>query len=203
MNQALSNRASELLNWLQEATNDLGKQFVCPDDDWSATLFCLSASGSLFVLPLRFSGDAEKKLCCAVTIPSAIAETKAVTVGLVLSTWVVRFTESDGVTALDERVERLMGGLRPSQHPRRHEELILTVFEENVSATATADIHRHSQCPPTLGEWARQPAAVQSRGQFYDAICAALKANDAPGTQGVSVLPPIREMTLLWERLND
>jgi hypothetical protein len=59
---------------------------------------------------------------------------------------------------------------KPSEHPQRKEALVLTHVTKSSAKMYVAEIHRHQDGPPTLGEWGKPTSGLAVRGRFVDAM---------------------------------
>lgn len=144
--------------------------FTKPDDDWVPIAFLEGPEGqATFPIADFMDNDRSKDLLAEFILPQAISKFRAHTVVMVLSAWQGRNIPK-GVDWQDRP--------RPSEDPERKEILILVEYKrEGVTRHTVADIIRHEDSPPTLGEWDNwgDDAKLGADGRFVGPIVAAMK----------------------------
>lgn len=143
--------------------------FTEPDDDWTPVMFLEGKQGTT-VIPLHeyMNDDLSKNLLADVLLPMAIADFKATTAVMVVSTWISK-TSSDLLNETGEYI-------RPSQQPDREELVYIMEFtREGVQRQAHAEILRSETEVPRLGEWVDVTNVESVEGRFAPPIVKALK----------------------------
>jgi hypothetical protein len=133
-----------LLQRTQRAAEAIG-QNLDPEDDWETTAVIATLDSErgigVGILPLLFTNDEEKDKAFNQTLPSAVAQTGARSIVLVLPSWTVEGPDYDPE------------GPKPSQHPNRKEILLLTGTTLEYNETRSAEVIRSPDGPPRLGPW--------------------------------------------------
>ena len=147
------------------------EHFTDPDDDWEPILFVEGKTGTgMTPLGQFMRNDGSKDMLAEVVIPAVVEQFQATTVVMVLSTWTAS-------VASKEELEPIRY-VPPSQRPDRREQLLIIEYtREGVTRQAFAEIIRHENSPPTLGDWDEQimDKAVLE-GRFVEPIVKAMKA---------------------------
>jgi hypothetical protein len=142
--------------------------FTEPDDDWTPIMFMECADGSWATMPIeQFMQDNQSKdVLAELIIPQTIKKLEAKIVVMVLSVWHTKLPK--GVDWQDRPA--------PSESLDREEALVVTEYRaEGVTRYSMAEIIRHDDSPPTLGEW-ENADATGYEGRFVDPIVAAMKS---------------------------
>lgn len=146
------------------------KLFTKPDDDWVPIAFMEGPEGqATFPIADFMDNDHSKDLLTEFILPQVIKEFRAHTLVMIISAWQGRNLEP-GTDPMDRP--------RPSEDPERKEILMLIEYtREGVQRHTVADIIRHEDSPPTLGEWDDwgDDAHLGSEGRFVGPIVAAMK----------------------------
>jgi hypothetical protein len=159
-----------LLERTQRASEAIGKNLE-PDEDWETTAVIATIDSErgigIGILPLLFTNDEEKDQAFNQTLPSAVAQTGARAIVLVLPSWTIEGPDYDP------------SGPSPSQHPKRKEILLLTGTTLEYNETRRAEVIRSENGPPTLGPWETISTTedidqVKLSGTIVSAVLAAL-----------------------------
>jgi hypothetical protein len=169
---------SDLVHLLRTGVEDIGSSFTEPDDDWM--FVCMGRTEDdgvvIGVDPSAFQTEETKD-----QLPQLLANLAQrqgfVAYGMVISMWYVVLDKRDSPEEFDslER-DRSWTGPRPSEHPKRKEGVLIVGVDRFGDEAYTADIIRHDDAPPTLGEWRSwggEPDGLQ--GRFIDPLRRALR----------------------------
>ena len=160
-------------DWIQHAlvgVEAVRAKFTRPDDDWHHMLLGQDRDGRLVMVDIReaFVDAPTKEAFAAVGLPRLIVAVRLHRVAFVASAWITRLEGDERVQA--ERDE----DIRPSQHPRRQEVVMVYACSDGTESMSTATIKRDGERPPRLSEWTQ--ATTQDRsgigfeGLFAEAI---------------------------------
>lgn len=143
--------------------------FTEPDDDWEPVAFLEGEEGRMMIPLGSMMGDEQAKdLLTSLLLPHVIKKTKARSLVMVLSIW----QSKRSAKILNEEDKYIP----PSQCQDRTEHVMVTEYTaEGVQRKAFAQIHRHEDKPPTLGEWEQMDDATEYSGRFVDPLVKALK----------------------------
>lgn len=134
--------------FIQKMTERVGATFTKPDDDWYPVLFLMTARG-LEVHDVR--GDKDEM---PVKVERLMLQTNPTYAALLISAYVSTVqVDADRPELLALALERI-DAFGPSNDPERSEALFLETADHfGQHALWEAAIHRHTDKPPTLGEW--------------------------------------------------
>jgi hypothetical protein len=140
---------AEALLAAQTGVAAVQESFTDPDDDWEPVMFAISDDENVVIglPPAAFASDRAKDMLCDVALPGIILAGRVRALVMVMSTWEVEYTKEFPRSADPHRQ------MPPSQHPRRREALYLSGLTATLTRSLRADIQRHPDAPPTLGEW--------------------------------------------------
>jgi hypothetical protein len=141
--------------------------FTEPDDDWTPIVFLEDATGTWAMMPIEefMQNDRTKDMLVELIIPETIKRFEAKVVVMILSVWHSKIPK--GVDWQDRPM--------PSEDPNRSEALVLTEYTaEGVKRYSMAEIIRHEDSPPTLGEW-ENTDATDYEGRFVQPIVKAMQ----------------------------
>lgn len=141
--------------------------FTEPDDDWTPVVFMENAEGTRATMPIEqfMENDQMKDMLTELIIPQTIQKFGATRVVMVLSVWSSKLPK--GVDWRDRP--------RPSEALDRTEALIVSEYTtEGITRWSSAEIIRHEDSPPTLGEWDESPIDG-FEGRFVNPIVDALR----------------------------
>ena len=134
----------------------VGRTFTRPGDDWAPTLLLLTAEGELVPALLRCPKEA-----LPLAVLSAFREFRPERAAFVLSGWSVHVEGQD--PALLQLAVEMNAALGVSNNPNRKEVLIVEVGGPGAVETYHADIERHQDRPPSLGEWRQMKGQATGR----------------------------------------
>lgn len=143
--------------------------FTEPDDDWEPMLLMETEDEEMGMAPLGplMTDEMHKDVLANYVLPEAIRAFRPRVIIMVMSTWTSLIASEHMGT--DKHIP-------PSKQPDRSERLLLLEFtREGIGRQGWAQIVRHEDKPPTLGEWDDFPADAFG-GRFVDPILAAMKA---------------------------
>lgn len=144
----------DLVSIMKRGAADVQRNFTSPDDDWAPVMIVNGPRGvAVLMVPI---GD-DKNLTAAI-ITEALRSYQATEAALVTSSWTV------------QRETMSEDDLPVSQQPDRKEVLVLTYVSADSAEMSMADIVRHVDTPPTLGEWSEQMGGPFLSGLFADAL---------------------------------
>lgn len=144
------------------------KLFTEPDDDWTPVLFMEDADGQRMTVPIEqfMANDQMKDQLANHIIPFVIGKFSAKVAVMVLSVW---------------RGSPIPLGVDPDDRPRPSEDvnrseavMIIEYTSAGVTRSSMAQIIRHEDAPPTLGEW-QDDFGQSSDGRFVGPIVKAMK----------------------------
>lgn len=158
-------RVDELLEMLRTTAETIGNRFERPDDDWLTVCAWHDSQEQRGTLaPLVFSNEDEKVRALA-EVSDVMRACDADVAGLVMSSWGARVTKEQ-VAESERRGESLP---KPSQSPLRQELLLILGKERGAPIVSMwAEIQRHDDAPPTLGEW--EVSEHEMSGLFADLL---------------------------------
>ena len=159
-----------LLTIASEGAERVGEGFDDPDDDWAPMAMVSRADGTLLAVgidPRFMANDGRKDMLAEEMLPAILREQEATAIVLLTSTWYVDQSRRDAAEH---------GFRRPSQDPNRKEAVTLMGLSLTEQALWMADIERHEDAPPTLGEWRKLPdkSVTEITGRFVIPVRQAL-----------------------------
>ena len=166
----MSTHELDLFDWVAMTAAQMPTEvFTKPDDDWVPIAFLMGPDGqATFPIAEFMDNDRTKDLLAEFILPQVIKKFRAHTLVMVMSAWQGR-TIPKGVDWQDRP--------RPSEDPERTEILMLIEYKaEGVTRQTVANIIRHEDSPPTLGEWDDWGGAtLGSDGRFIGPIVNAMQ----------------------------
>lgn len=138
---------------IKRIVEGIGDDFTETDDDWMATLIIETDDGQRLAIGLSgdlFDGEFRKDIL-VMTMKHTLAGMKAMRYALVLSAWGILGRE--GGTEEEIRATHQEWRGRFQDHPERIEMVVLQIVDREQEFGMTAEIQRHEDKPPTLGEW--------------------------------------------------
>lgn len=154
----------------------VGKHFNKPDDDWLMTVFLADEEGRTTVAgvdPNFFASETAKNILGFNALPKLVADTNAVLVALLTSTWSVRMEDEEKYAEyLKWREQNPDASL--GEYPGHYESLQLFLTDGEETEYWSAEIIRSEDRPPLLSEWENQEVDGAS-GRMFGPLVAALK----------------------------
>lgn len=143
-------------DWTQHiigVVETLGASFTQPGDDWLPVLLGQDQEGQISALDASaaFDNSQTKEEFATTILPQLIIQGTWHRVALVASAWITELSDDERV-----RYEQGNGYVRPSQHPRRKEIIIVYACSDGTESTSIAEIRRDKKRPPQLSEWTQQ-----------------------------------------------
>ena len=137
-------------NWLKGGARHVGEGFTQPDDDWQPIAFVCDTQGQTTALMLdpEMFRPGRKEVMFAF-LSEEMRRLGADRVGFVISTWMAKAPTKDPEEAM--RWAETAGP--PSEQPDREEGLVISWGDVTGDHLSMAEITRHPDGPPTLGDW--------------------------------------------------
>lgn len=143
---------------MKQGAQDVQGRFTSPDDDWVPILLVKSPDG----IGLAMVTITDDKQATADMLQESLRSNKATEAVLITSAWTI--SRGLGEQFDPERDFPIC------EQPDRQEVLVLTHVTTESAAMYMANINRHADTPPTLGEWQEQVDGPQVAGIFVDAM---------------------------------
>jgi hypothetical protein len=169
---------------IQKGVEENVGQFTDWDDDIAPVLFVVSSNMKIIVFPIpqEFMNSQEgKEILCRVLIPQFANGTKAIALGMVVSSWFVQINDQvraayPGVPEQDigQVIVEQYGSIGDS--PWKDEAVCITMASRDEVRGITAMMSREDDGTATLKEWSR---SVASDGRFVKAMRTALAESTA------------------------
>jgi hypothetical protein len=144
---------TDLVAFLKEGARQVQLGFDNPEDDWLPVMAVQSPAGVGLIM-VHISDDKDATAERLTRMLRSQGVTEAV---LLASSWTVERDQP----ALDGPV---------SEQPDRKEVLVLTQVTTDSADMFMAEIIRHEDSPPTLGEWENRAGGIGITGIFADAL---------------------------------
>jgi hypothetical protein len=152
--------------------------FKEPDDDWEPAAFLLRADDSLMVIgidPHYLRNHLTKDLLFEERLPEVIRKERAQHLAVLTSAWTVKMDDPDLTPEKAQEIIAWCGEHGVGNHPLATEALMMNIHSVEGHEFWTADILRHDDAPPTLGQWEASPDGATHTGRAIDAIEEAMK----------------------------
>ena len=153
------------------ASTEMPGFFTEPEDDWEPIAFLeLEEGNAIPALPMGMYMQSVqgKELLARMILPMAIDHFGAKRIVLLLSVWMAQGYSKEEIESGEY--------MAPSKHPERTEHIqLLELTADGVQRHSMAQIIRHEDSPPTLGEWDDLEELENFEGRFIDPLVAALK----------------------------
>lgn len=140
---------------LCEGPLDLPGRFTTPDADWGSIMMFVAGDGQIRQAILEITDDKDET---ALRLRQFLHRMHAREACLITSGWHISIPVSENVIGYV--------GPRPSQSPDRTEVLTVTYVSGKRAVTECAEITRHPDRPPSLGEF----IPAQDVGRFIEAM---------------------------------
>lgn len=166
----------EIGQQLMTAVEEIGKDFEHADDDWLPVAHLYGPDGPMIMVidPQWMQSEKTKNALLHEVLAPAIVRSGAKEAALVLAVWAIKLSKDNhNPEEFRKQVEEAQR-VGISANKFRKEMVIVEVMNESDYRIWSADIVRHDDSPPTVGEW-EEWEGTKVAGRFAEPLQAALK----------------------------